>query len=316
MRTQSPSRGFVVSIIVIASAFCASFVSGFDFSRSSIDTTEIVSGGPGKDGIPALTEPNFTSVDEADFLRPGDRVVGVEIGDERKAYPLRILNWHEVVNDTVGGMPIAVTYCPLTASAVVFDRTVKGKTLTFGVSGNLYRSNVLIYDRQSDSLWSQLLGRAVTGSFDRTELKPLPAEVTSWADWRARNPDSPVLSVATGHRRDYGRDPYAEYHSSPGLMFSPGKVDRRLPSKELVVGVRNGKASKAYRLRALPVEGLRDRVGGDELHVLHDPKAERTTVTDMSGKPLPSVVVYWFAWAAFNPRTDVWLGAEHKENSK
>jgi len=312
----SPSRGFIVSITAITGLLSASFVSGFDLSQTSIDVDEVVSGGPGKDGIPALTEPAFVPAAEAHYLDPKDRVVGLEIAGKRKAYPLRILNWHEVVNDTVGGRPVAVTYCPLTASAVVFDRGVTGKTLTFGVSGNLYRSNVLLYDHQNDSMWSQLLGRAVTGPLDGSELQAVAAEVTTWADWQRRHPDSLVLSLATGHRRDYGRDPYADYHASPGTMFSAGRTDRRLAAKEMVIGIRTPRGTKAYAVGALPADGLRDRVGGEQVVVSYDPPSQRATVTDATGKPIPAVVVYWFAWAAFNPTTELWNASSTKESSR
>lgn len=242
-------------------------------------------------------------------MRPEDRVVGIARGADIRAYPLRILNWHEVVNDTVDGEPIVVTYCPLTDSAVAFDRSVAGKVLDFGVSGRLYRSNVLMYDRQTDSLWSQLAARGVTGSMNETVLRPLPVEVTTWADWHSRHPTTRVLSLATGYHRDYDRDPYARYRHSSRTMFPVGHLDERLPAKDLVIGVRGGSISKAYPLRALPAAGVVDKVGDRAIRVRFDPIAKRGTVSEAdSDRAVPSVVLYWFAWSAFYPDTGLWAG--------
>ncbi len=285
----------------------------FDLAGSSVEADEILSGGPPKDGIPALSQPRFLSVGEAGYLRAADRVVGLVVSGEARAYPLRILNWHEVVNDTIGGKAVAVTYCPLTGSAVAFDRNLNGRTLNFGVSGLLYRSNVLIFDRGTESLWSQLGERAVTGAFNRTPLTTLPTEVTSWEDWQTRHPGTVVLSDDTGHRRDYSRDPYAGYARSSHLMFAVGEPDSRLSPKAPVLGVRQGSTVKAYPLHALPAGSLRDTIGDVAIRIDYDVQTRRARVTDgSSGKIVPSVVAYWFAWAAFHPDTELWVGAASK----
>jgi len=253
-------------------------------------------------------KPRFVSADKAGFLKPDDRVVGVAHAGAAKAYPLRILNWHEVVNDTIGTVAVAVTYCPLTASAVVFDRTVNARLLTFGVSGLLYQSNVLMYDHQSESLWSQLLEEAVTGPSTGTRLRTLPSVTTTWADWHSRYPATLVLSPHTGHVRDYARDPYADYHDSEHVMFPVRHFDARLPAKEKVVGVRVGNLSKAYTLTGLAgVRRVEDDVGTARLRIDYDVQSARADVLDVrTGKPWPAVVAYWFAWAAFHPDTLVW----------
>ncbi len=296
---------------VLAIAFTpgSSTAVGFDLSVTSIPKEEIRSGGPGKDGIPALTAPRFVAAGEATFLRDDDTVVGFAVGTEARAYPIPILNWHEIVNDTVAGQAVVLTYCPLTGSAVAFDRKVGDRTLTFGVSGRLFQSNVLMYDHQSESLWSQLAQRAVSGTMNRRTLRPLPIEVTTWHDWRARRPQTLVLSADTGHSRDYRRDPYADYRLSPEIMFPIGEIDPRLAPKDIVVGVRIGETAKAYPLATLLGGSFRDEVGGHSLLVDWDPVARRATISEAdSGEVLPSVVAYWFAWDAFHPDAELWGG--------
>jgi hypothetical protein len=294
---------------------------GFDVSKHSIPPDRILSGGPPKDAIPAILEPRFVAAAQAGFLRPGDQVVGVRDGKVAKAYPIRILNWHEVVNDSLNRTPIAVTYCPLTGSAVVYDRRHEGRTLSFGVSGKLYQSNVLLYDHQSESLWSQLGEAAVTGDLTGAKLEPLPAVVTTWQDWRSRHPDTLVLSTETGHRRDYDRDPYASYHQSARVMFPMDHVDPRLRPKEWVLGLKIGERSKAYPFMALAgVRSVLDDVSGKRVRIEFDPESKRATAAEAdTGEALPGVGVYWFAWAAFHPHTLVWIpnvpgAGEHKKS--
>lgn len=276
-----------------------------DLTPSSIPTDQILSGGPPKDGIPALLKPTFVAADDASFIRGEDVVVGLEIDGHARAYPLKILNWHEIVNDELGDLPVAVTYCPLTGSAVVFDRRVNGKPLSFGVSGRLYQSNVLMYDHQSDGLWSQLAGAAVTGKRTGTQLDNIPAQVTTWRRWREDHPDTSVLSPDTDHSRDYDRNPYAGYEASPSVMFPVEQHDDRLPTKARVLGVVLDGQARAY-----PHDELA-RAGGsasDELvgRVVELRLDGASASAHASGRLLPAVSVYWFAWAAFHPDTSVW----------
>lgn len=295
---------------VVASAVALASV-GFDTSRHSVPLDEILAGGPPKDGIPAISAPRFVAADAATFLPSDDRVIGVDQEGVVKAYPLRILNWHEVVDDAIGTSPIAVTYCPLTGSAIVYDRRVNGQTLLFGVSGRLYQSNLLLYDQQSESLWSQLKAEAVTGAHTGARLQAIPSVTTTWADWRHVHPDTVVLSPETGYQRDYGRDPYAGYHASPELMFPVAHVDARLPAKQKVLGVQVGSVSKAYPLVQLAASRhAEDALGATRLRTTYDPQADRAEAVDVeSGNPWPSVVVYWFAWSAFHPDTTIWQGS-------
>lgn len=289
-------------------ALLAPLLLGFTLDNSLVPRDEIQSGGPPKDGIPALRAPKVVSSADADFLRDEDLVVGFQQGDDARAYPLKVLNWHEVVNDTVGGRGVAITWCPLTASAVVFDRAAGDDTLTFGVSGLLYQGNVLVYDHQTESLWSQLGQRSVAGKRAGRALAALPAEVTSWGAWRAAHPKTRVVSTNTGHQRDYETDPYDQYHRSTGLMFPPKRHDARLRDKEKIFGLTIADASTAYPLEALAKVGSTvDEVGGRRVRITHDSGADATRAVDASsGELLPGTTSYWFAWSAFHPGTSVW----------
>jgi hypothetical protein len=212
-----------------------------DFSKISVPPKEIVSGGPPRDGIPAIDRPSFESAAEADrWLEGSDPVLVVEHGGEVKAYPLAILIWHEIVNDNVGGQPVSVTFCPLCNTALVFDRNVGGRMLDFGTTGRLRHSDLLMYDRQTESWWQQAVGVAIVGELLDTELEFVPANTFSWEMVRALHPDVLVLSRETGHRRDYGRNPYVGYDDpggSPIPGFFTADEDRRMPAMERVVAL-------------------------------------------------------------------------------
>lgn len=187
------------------------------------DWSEIMSGGPPKDGIPALSDPDFLPAAEEDRLAGSEPVITVEIdGATPRAYPLRYLTWHEIVNDTVGGVPLAVTYCPLCNSGLTFDRRTAHGTLTFGVSGNLRNSDMVMYDRQTESWWQQATAEAIVGDLTGTELKSLPTWMESWDQFRARNPDGMVMDEPD-HPRQYGRNPYRGYDSAPRPFLYDGE---------------------------------------------------------------------------------------------
>ena len=176
---------------------------GFDLSDSLIPAEKIKHGGPPKDGIPAIDNPKFIRADEVDFIKPKDRVIGVFRDGVAKAYPIRILNWHEVVNDTIGKHPIVVTYCPLCGTGMVFSTKTADGRMRFGVSGLLYNSDVLLYDRPTHSLWSQILGKAIAGPLKGLSIDMLPAAHTTWRDWKRRYPETLVLTTDTGFKRNY-----------------------------------------------------------------------------------------------------------------
>ena len=193
-----------------------------DFSSSEVEFSEIMSGGPPKDGIPAISDPSFIPVSEEQTLAGREPVITLEFeGETPRAYPVRYLLWHEIVNDKIGATPVAVTYCPLCNSGIVFDRRLdNGSTLSFGVSGKLRHSDMIMFDRETESWWQQAVGRGIVGGHAGTELKALPAWTESWLQFTERNPDGLVMQQPN-YRRMYGSNPYQQYDTSsrPFLYF-------------------------------------------------------------------------------------------------
>ncbi|MCH7958717.1 MAG: DUF3179 domain-containing protein [Candidatus Hydrogenedentes bacterium] len=286
-------------------------MNGFDLSNASIPIDEILRGGPPRDGIPAILHPKFVPVGGVDYLRDTDRVVGFVQDGIARAYPLRILVWHELVNDTVGGTPIVVTYCPLCGTSMIFRRDYSGKELTFGVSGLLYQSDVLMYDHRTESLWSQLKMQCISGSMLGTELTWLPAEEMTWSAWKERYPDSEVLSTDTGFRRSYTRMPYEGYENTERLFFPAPKYREELGNKEWVVGVIVNGSAMAYpvkQLEKLAGTPLDDTLGGVDIRIAYDETKRWARVTRSDGEePLPHVNAFWFAWQAFYPNTGLYI---------
>lgn len=284
-------------------SLCLPFQLGFDVSRHNIPLEEIHEGGPPKDGIPAIFNPQFVSAGEANYLEPKDRVVGLEVNGEAKAYPIKILNWHELVNDLVGGKAVFMTYCPLCGTGMAFDAGVDGKRFLFGVSGKLYNSNVLFYDKETESLWSQIKMEAVTGPMTGKHLKLLAAEHTTWQAWKAKYPGTKVLSLKTGYSRNYAKDPYTGYETSNRIYFPVSHEDSRLPRKAWILGVLLNGEAKAYPFEQLKKESfpVTDVVGGQKITILFDPENQSALVMDESSDLIPAVHAYWFAWAAFYP---------------
>ena len=242
-----------------------------DFSIHSVSYNEILSGGPPKDGIPAINNPRFVSIAEADsWLRPLEPVVLLEINGEAKAYPIQILTWHEIVNDVLGGEPVTVTFCPLCNTAIAFERTVNGEVFDFGTSGRLRLSNLIMYDRQTETWWQQASGNAIAGKLTGTQLGFLPAQLVSWEDFKANFPDAMVLSKETGFSRSYGNNPYAGYddiNSSPFLFSGP--TDGKLPAMTRVLTVDLDGEAVAYTFDQLAAEWvLNDTVAGQPVVVI------------------------------------------------
>lgn len=250
---------------------------GFDLSDLRVPAEEILPGGPPKDGIPALTNPKLIPARDASYLRPQDRVIGYVADGEARAYPLKILNYHEIVNDRVADVPIAVTYCPLCDSVAVFDRRTPLGERVLGVSGLLYNSNVLMYDRGGtpESLWSQLQAAGISGPAAGKPLRALPVELTTWQDWRMRYPGTCVLSPQTGHRRNYERNPYHGYFAQPALMFPAHPTSDRLPAKARAQGVWTSGAPRAYPESAFSRQRSRveDEIRGKKVVIAFNPDA-------------------------------------------
>ena len=244
-----------------------------DESKTLVPLDEIIFGGPPPDGIPAIDRPAFVPPDRVSWLHPKEPVLALDVNGDARAYPLQILMWHEIVNDVVGSKPVVVTYCPLCNSGLVYERVIDGGTLDFGTSGKLYKSDLVMYDRQSHSLWAQMEGRAVVGQRAGTRLALVPANTIAFAHWRAAHPQGKVLSRDTGHRRDYGANPYQSYDQPEvrPFLFS-GRPDTRRPRKERVVSVKIGGTIKAYPWPLLAEQRvIHDSVGGESLVILYRP---------------------------------------------
>ncbi|MGH3863800.1 DUF3179 domain-containing protein [Actinokineospora sp.] len=271
----------------------------------------ITEGGPGKDGIPAIDRPQFVPAGRADFLSDDEPVFGLIHRGEVRAYPQFVLVWHEIVNDTVAGQRMAVTYCPLTGTVIGFTGVRGGPELTFGTTGNLVNSNLLMYDRQSESEWPQLIGAAIRGPRKGQRLGTVPLVWASWKAWRTTHPDTKVLSTETGSLRSYGKDPYGSYPRRSGYyvegrpIFPVLATDNRFPAKEVVIGISTGERTVAVhrelvrRARSVPVA-----LAGAHVTAVWDEALDtvRVTGTDDAADVLDAM---WFAWYAFHPDTQV-----------
>ena len=246
-----------------------------DFGKHTVPLEEIISGGPPKDGIPAIDEPTFVSVREADrWLGDSEPVAVVELDGEVRADPLQILIWHEIVNDVVGSTPVTVTYCPLCNTTLAFARGFDGRTLDFGTTGRLRHSDMVMYDRQTETWWQQATGEAIVGEYAGQRLDFIPAPLVSWGTFSAEFPGALVLSRETGHDRPYGRNPYLGYDSeeSPMRAFFRRQVDDRLPAMERIVALELGDEVRAYPFSSLSdVSVMNDRVAGRDIVVLWAP---------------------------------------------
>jgi hypothetical protein len=247
-----------------------------DVSNALVALDDIISGGPPPDGIPAVDRPVFiTHTDAGAWLKPKEPVLALEVNGDARAYPLEILMWHEIVNDTVGGRPVVVTYCPLCNSGLVYDRVVGGRTLDFGTSGKLYKSDLVMYDRQTHSLWTQMEGRAIVGARAGARLGRVPANTIAYEDFETAYPSGMVLSRETGYARAYGRNPYEAYDRPDSVPFLfQGSPDRRRPPKERVIGVILGGSPRAYPWPDVAKHGvLHDEAAGERLVIFYRPGA-------------------------------------------
>ena len=303
---------FLVSPFFYVNEVHAETDNGFDLSKSIVPRSEIFSGGPPRDGIPALTDPEFISIGKADWMNDKSRVLGIYINGIAKAYPLEIMNWHEIVNDTIGNKHILITYCPLCFSGIAFDPVFNGERHLFGVSGLLYNSDVLLYDRKTNSLWSQIMSRAVTGQYVNKKLTPIPIENTTWRDWQSKYPDTLVLSKNTGSFRNYERDPYIDYRQSSETMFPVKFRAQGYHPKELVLGITINNKSKAYPISELSRTNgfINDKIAGEHIYINFNKNEISGTILDSECNPLPATTLFWFAWYTFHPDTEIFKASK------
>lgn len=248
-----------------------------DFSKSSVAFDEILSGGPPKDGIPSIDRPRFLPLPEVSGLVPTEPVIGLVLNGDARAYPLRILIWHEIVNDTVGDVPVTVTYCPLCNSAIAFDRRIGGRALDFGTTGKLRHSDLVMYDRQTESWWQQFLGEAIVGTLAGTSLKMIPVRLESFAEFKRRAPTGKVLVPNDPNMRDYGRNPYAGYDRAAAPFLYNGPLPKDVAPMERVVAV----GDRAWTLSLLRKAGT--VVSGDLRLSWHAGQNSALDASDIAG---------------------------------
>ena len=277
-------------------------LNGFNVDNAIIPIGEIKHGGPPKDGIPAIDQPLFTKPDRITFMKDMDQILGVSYKGISRGYPIKILDRHEIVNDRFGDENLVISYCPLCNSGMVFKGEIEGRNYTFGVSGLLYNSDVLMYDRQSESLWSQIKGMAISGPAVGTALEFISVDHTTWKDWKERYPDSQILSIPDRHLPRYHLQAYADYRESDDLMFPVYEEDSSLRNKALVLGIVLNGESKAYPFTLLRKrETFSDEIGGDRITIRFDRKNNNARVFDSEGNRMVAHTMYWFAWKAFHP---------------
>ncbi|MBW2272872.1 MAG: DUF3179 domain-containing protein [Deltaproteobacteria bacterium] len=291
-------------------------LNGFVLAKLDVPRAEILQGGPARDSIPRVDDPHFASPAEASWVVPGNPVVGVVLGGEARAYPVHILEYHQVINDEIGGVPVAVTYDPLAGSPAVFLRKVgvgkervgkKGaRTLRFGISGLVYQCNFVLYDLETESLWSQLRGSSIAGSFAGTRLERVPAWQVPLGAWLVRHPESKVLVRPLPRRIDYRYSPFSAYWVSETIPFPVAARDERYHPKEVVLGVEVDGVERAYLGSILTAAGGRivDELRGRKLRVAYD--SESGTFAWEMPEDLRATDAYWFAWKAFHPKTQIW----------
>ncbi len=238
--------------------------SGRSSTEWLVPTDQIVDGGVGRDGIPSIDSPRFTVASKIDFMEPEDRIIGVKYGNHIKAYPVNILDYHEVVNDRIRDLPFCLTYCPLTGTGIAWNREINGTVTTFGVSGLIYKNNLIPYDRETGSFWSQMLIKSVNGDHIGHKPELVNLVETNWKTWKKAYPNSDILSQHTGSSRDYSVAAYGDYGSNNELIIFPVlNWDERLPNKAWVHGIRKDTSYVVYPFRNFndTTTVLNDQVG-------------------------------------------------------
>jgi len=279
---------------------------GFDDSTTkSVALEDLHQGCPARDCIPSIDAPKYVAAADATHVADDDMVLAIALDGDNRAWPARILDRHEIVNDTIGGVPIAITWCPLCGSAVGIERTVDGEVTAFGVSGVLYNSDLVFYDRSSNTLWDQVEAKGIVGPKTGEELTLVPVTMTTWSRWRNAHPDTLVLSTDTGFEKDYSKDPYAQYRGSASLMFPVNAEDDRIHPKSVVHGFNVGGAPVAYTQNLLEKNGTHTNTLGNIrlTATLNDDGS--VTLEDQDGGHYVGTRLFWFAWYTFHPDTEL-----------
>lgn len=282
-----------------------------DGVKHNIPLNEIVSGGVAQDGIPSIDAPKFVSTMGAPlFLDDDDLGIVIDMRGVQRFYPYKILVWHEIVNDTIAGQRVLVTFCPLCMSGVVFDPMVGSDRAEFGVSGKLWNSNLMMYDRETNSLWSQVLGEAIVGEATGATLSILSFDILKFGAFKKAFPHGEVLSTDTGHERVYGLNPYGEYYTQKKLLFPISHEDKRLVAKEIILGIVIDDKSKAYYPPAVKKKGrVTDIFASTTIVAQYDKELEVVRLfeeIDGTLERLNPITTFWFTWAAVHPETELY----------
>ncbi|MCH8048988.1 DUF3179 domain-containing protein, partial [Patescibacteria group bacterium] len=263
--------------------------------------------------IPSIDNPKFVTVKEADkWIRDDELVLALIYKGVKRVYPLQVLVWHEIVNDVIAGDPILITYCPLCGSGIAYERVIDGEAVEFGTSGKLFNSNLVMYDRKTDSLWSQILGEAILGELTGTILNTLPSDQVLYGNWKKQFPNGQVLSKDTGAIRIYGSSPYGSYFSTTNFALSlAGEQDDRLPNDAFVFGVVVGDEAKAYHVEAVKARGVvEDSFAGVDFILRYDKDLDVVRMfkklADGSEERVNPFSNFWFSWAGIHPETELY----------
>ena len=283
-------------------------LNGFSLTDLRIPLDQIQSGGPPRDGIPSIDKPIFTHAETADYSND-EHVLALYFNGIAKAYAIRILDWHEIVNDRFEDQKVTITYCPLCNSGTGFLAGINGTDRNFGVSGLLYNSDVLMFDRESESLWSQIMGESVSGPESGVRLELLPVQTITWGAWREQYPNTLALTEETGYSRNYSGTAYGSYRNSDQLMFDVEFSDPQMSNKELVIGIEVDGKAKCYPFNVLKKSKgvISDSIGSRPVLVYYDKQGNYAYITNNSGDLLPSITLYWFAWYTFHTDTEVYV---------
>ncbi|MBI2012243.1 DUF3179 domain-containing protein [Candidatus Daviesbacteria bacterium] len=287
-----------------------------DFNGAKVKKEDLLEGCFGQDCIPSIDSPKFESVQDASWLRDEDIVFAIDYKGTQKAYPQRILNWHEIVNDTIASDPIAVTFCPLCGSALAFERKVDGVITEFGVSGKLHNSDLVMYDRYEGNLWQQITGEGIVGPAARRDeiLKQVPIITTTWREWKKEHPNTQVLSRDTGHNRDYDQYPYGTYEQDDQLLFGvkglneqTSSSNKSLQIKTVVYGVELDGKSKAYPENTFEKrQVIDDKIGGVPIRLERKESGEIEALNLQTNEKIIPIRLFWFAWTSFHPDTELY----------
>lgn len=301
-----------LGVILAAAPLAAEPVkNGFDLAGARVPASEIVEGGPARDGIRSVDEPSWASPEEArEWVAPGNPVIGVSLGGEALTVPLHLIEYHQVVNAAIGDRPIAITYDPLTGVPRAWERLVEDRTLELGVSGLVHNGSFLMYDRQTESLWVQLTGRALAGPLAGRELPRLRVRMEPLAAWLSRHPGAKVMERPAPRKIDYRYSPFSAYIASETVPFPVKARDDAHHPKEMALGVEAEGVARAYLSTAVTAAGgrVRDEVAGHTLELVYD--VEEAVFSWEAPPELRVTEGFWFAWKAFHPDTEVWQPEE------